>query len=171
MTILLYKDGRLVIDDGNPIEGNSLEGLVACVSDPQSGDTLKFDGKQWVAGAAASGLPAVSGSDNGKVLTVVEGAWAPAAGGGGGVLVVGVDADTGALDKTWQEIYDAGFCVVLLEEDENKMYLPVFWAFTRTDLVTGETEYCVKAYYFAEQVTNTFIATSTSGYPVLEQEG
>lgn len=58
MTILLYKDGRLVIDDGNPIEGNSLDGLVACVSDPQSGDTLKFDGKHWVAGAAASGLPA-----------------------------------------------------------------------------------------------------------------
>lgn len=84
MTILLYNDGRLVIDDGNPIEGNSLEGLVACVSDPQSGDTLKFDGKQWVAGAAASGLPDVSGDDDGKVLTVVDGAWAPAAAGGGG---------------------------------------------------------------------------------------
>ena len=92
MTILLYNDGRLVIDDGNPIEGNSLDGLVACVSDPQSGDTLKFDGKQWVAGAAASGLPTVSGDDNGKVLTVVEGEWAPAAAGGGGGLVVTLTA-------------------------------------------------------------------------------
>jgi len=106
MTILLYKDGRLVIDDGNPIEGNALEGLVACVSDPRSGDMLKFDGKQWVAGAAASGLPAVSGDDNGKVLTVVEGEWAPAAGGGGGGVLV-VTENEGSLDKTWQEIYDA----------------------------------------------------------------
>lgn len=102
MTILLYKDGRLVIDDGNPIEGNALEGLVACVSDPQAGDTLKYDGKQWVAGTAARGLPAVTGDDNGKVLTVVEGAWAPAAGGGGGGGMV-VPEFTFALDaKTGQ---------------------------------------------------------------------
>ena len=50
MTILLYNDGRLVIDDGNPIEGNSLDGLVACVADPQSGDTLVYDGEMWVPG-------------------------------------------------------------------------------------------------------------------------
>ena len=111
MTILLYKDGRLVIDDGNPIEGNSLEGLVACVTDPQSGDTLKFDGKQWVAGAAASGLPDISGDDDGKVLTVVEGEWAPAAGGGGGsstlLVEVTVDGAHETFNKTAGEIYQA----------------------------------------------------------------
>lgn len=36
-----------------------------------------------------AGLPSVSSSDNGKVLTVVSGAWAPAeAGGGGGDVIV-----------------------------------------------------------------------------------
>lgn len=29
-----------------------------------------------------------------------------------GVLVVGIDLKTGTLDKTWQEIHDAGFVVV-----------------------------------------------------------
>ena len=43
MTILLYKDGRLLIDDGNPLEGVSLDGLVACVSNPQDGDTLVYN--------------------------------------------------------------------------------------------------------------------------------
>ena len=33
---------------------------------------------------------------------------------GAGVLVVGMDDETGALDKTWQEIHDAGFAVVKL---------------------------------------------------------
>ena len=32
--------------------------------------------------------------------------------GGGGVLVVHQNAETGALDKTWQEIHDAGFAVL-----------------------------------------------------------
>ncbi|MBQ1553361.1 MAG: hypothetical protein II008_20425 [Oscillospiraceae bacterium] len=52
MTILLYKDGHLVIDDGNPLEGVSLDGLVACVSNPQDGDTLVYNATAgiWVPG-------------------------------------------------------------------------------------------------------------------------
>lgn len=34
---------------------------------------------------------------------------------GGGVLVVHQNADTGALDKTWQEIHDAGFAVLSID--------------------------------------------------------
>ena len=60
-------------------------------------------------GGGGSELPTVTSDDNGDVLTVVEGAWAKAAPAGGGVLVV---TDTeGTLNKTWQEIHDAGFAV------------------------------------------------------------
>ena len=154
MTILLYKDGRLVIDDGNPIEGNALEGLVACVSDPRSGDMLKFDGKQWVAGAAASGLPAVSGDDNGKVLTVVEGEWAPAAGGGGGGVLV-VTENEGTLDKTWQEIYDA-----MLSTGA------IFRPPTETEEAysfTGLNEY--NGQYFVSSSAGEWASETKTGYP------
>lgn len=81
-------------------------------------------------------LPAVSDSDNGKVLGVEDGAWSLVNGGGGGMLVVNMTmVDSGesntanqlrgvvqpcyVLDKTWQEIYDAfmaGTTVILKHE-------------------------------------------------------
>lgn len=48
MTILLYKDGRLLVDDGNPLEGVSLDGLLACVTDPTEGQVLTYNGSMWV---------------------------------------------------------------------------------------------------------------------------
>lgn len=52
MTILLYKDGRLLVDDGNPIEGAKLEGLAAFIADPADGDTLVYNASagMWVPG-------------------------------------------------------------------------------------------------------------------------
>ena len=47
MNILLYKDGRLLIDDGNPLEGVSLEGMLVCVTDPQEGQVLTYNGDKW----------------------------------------------------------------------------------------------------------------------------
>lgn len=43
MTILLYKDGKLVIDANDPIEGKALENLAACIADPKDGDTLVYN--------------------------------------------------------------------------------------------------------------------------------
>ena len=43
MTILLYKDGRIATDDGNPLEGVSLENLAAFIDSPADGDTLVYD--------------------------------------------------------------------------------------------------------------------------------
>lgn len=63
-----------------------------------------------VDGGSAGALPAVSSTDNGKVLTVANGAWAAGnASGGGGIFVIGstYEEDTETLSKTWQEIYNA----------------------------------------------------------------
>ena len=178
MTILLYNDGRLVIDDGNPIEGNSLEGLVACVSDPQSGDTLKFDGKQWVAGAAASGLPAVSGTDNGKVLTVVEGAWAPAAGGGGGgglVVEVTKSGDLYTMGKTAREImaaFSEGTSVVCHFPDATwyaDQYSPVVAVYSNIDYDSQQVSTCDVHVWFQGN-DNTFTSPTRDDYPTLSFE-
>ena len=87
MTILLYKDGRLLVDDGNPLEGVSLDGLIACVSDPQEGDTLVYNGEMWVPG---NPFPvSITEPEDGDTLAydAASGKWvnvhAEAAGGGG----------------------------------------------------------------------------------------
>ena len=173
MTILLYKDGRLVIDDGNPIEGNSLEGLVACVSDPQSGDTLKFDGNQWVAGAAASGLPAVSGDDNGKVLTVVEGEWAPAAGGGGGgslIVEITQSGNVYTMNKTAGEIIEAlssGKQIICSLPDENlysNQYTQVLATSAEKDYSTQEIS-AVSIYLLHSTSIEQYTAQGLTDYP------
>lgn len=48
MTVLFYKDGRLLTDEGNPLEGISLEGLLACIVDPKPGQVLKHNGGMFV---------------------------------------------------------------------------------------------------------------------------
>ena len=60
---------------------------------------------------ASSELPTVTATDNGDVLTVVEGAWAKAAPTGGGAYIVtvsdGEEEQTKVLDKNWTEINTA----------------------------------------------------------------
>ena len=73
-------------------------------------------------GSSGSGLPAVTGSDNGNVLTVVEGAWAKAAPSGGVLVVHGTMGEEYAvtLDKTFAEIRAfGGPAVLFLELEEN----------------------------------------------------
>ena len=103
MTILLYKNGQWLIDGEQPLEGVSLDNLAAILTDPKDGDIVKYDESSgmWVAGD--SPLPAVTSSDNGKVLGVADGAWAKL--GGGGSLPPVTEADNGKVlaveDGAW----------------------------------------------------------------------
>lgn len=58
-------------------------------------------------GGGGGGLPAIAEGDEGKVLTVDDGAAVWAEGGGGGVFVANWDTNTGALDKTAGELIEA----------------------------------------------------------------
>lgn len=81
----------------------------------------------WQAGGGSSGggssLPEVSASDNGDVLTVVEGEWDKAAPSGGGPLVVNITYDestnTYTCDKTAAEIWAARLSVVMYEAESD----------------------------------------------------
>lgn len=83
MTILLKKDGRLIIDADQPLEGVSLDNLAAILSGANDGDVIQYDATKgmWVNKSAPSSLPEVTASDKGKYLKANESTgdpeWAP----------------------------------------------------------------------------------------------
>lgn len=88
-------------------------------------------------------------------------------GAGGGVLVATMDAATGTLDKTWQEIDDAAFTVVYVDGSYGgtTSHLRLFVCGTA---VTG-TEYRVAAYSAEESTLVHFTTTSADDYPIMQQ--
>ena len=93
----------------------------------------------------------------------------PAQGGGsgGGVLVVTLDSDTGALDKTWQELFDATFPVIRIVSHDAMILYYVQQVFERAPLGGGDTEYIVQASFLTDFIE--FVASSASGYPVPQE--
>ena len=118
MTILLYKNGQWLIDGEQPLEGVSLDNLAAILTNPADGDVIKYDeaSGMWIAGKA---IPAVSAVDNGKVLTVENGAWA--AGERDFVVTITYANSKYSADKTYAEILaaiQAGYNVIASYADE-----------------------------------------------------
>ena len=96
------------------IEGNDPPATIPAAPDmPRGGAvndvlTRTSDGAEWKAPATPEPeLPAVSGTDNGKVLKVVEGAWAAASGSSGGDSLKISFNENSVADTTWQQAYDA----------------------------------------------------------------
>lgn len=56
------------------IAGSSIE--LPAVSNTDNGKVLTVSGGKWTKAAVPTELPAVTASDNGKVLKVADGAWA-----------------------------------------------------------------------------------------------
>ena len=90
---------------------------------------------------------------------IIDAIKAGGGGSGGGVLVV-TDTD-GTLDKTWQEIHDASFAILVNESDEYSKDCAMFSYMNRE----GRDEPYSYNVTFGDDATYT--ASSASGYPTL----
>ena len=80
--------------------------------------------------------------------------------GGGGALVVHIDEETGALDKTWAEI-NAAAPMVWLYDEYQAAWMSLIVCFG------GDGEYgCAFAKYTGQFVAYPFYTDSENGYPV-----
>ena len=86
---------------------------------------------------------------------------------GGGALIVHSNDDTGALDKTWQEIknaYDAG-SVVMLQFDDGSEYITDY--LHKIQSVKGT--FSVIFGEFGKLDTYSYVTDSANGYPVFSE--
>ena len=121
MIIILKKDGTVVTDDGNPVEGVKLENAAAILADPKDGDSIVYDADagMWVAGKGGGSFdPDITNPQDGDTLVydASEEKWVNGSGGGGSGGVLVVHDNNGTLDATWQQIKDAGFAVLNIED-------------------------------------------------------
>ena len=179
MTILLYKDGKLIVDTEQPLEGVSLDNLAAILSGASDGDVIQYDATKgmWVNKSAPSSLPEVTASDKGKYLKANESTgdpeWASGGSSGGGVLVVDVtwndEGTIATLDKTWNEINSAGFNVALESDSGFDNYYMCSSIYTNPGDGTKQIDYIGNGGGGA-LMTMTFTAATASDYPTYNAE-
>ena len=146
------------------------------VNSDDNGKVLGVSDGAWakVAASGGSDLPDDPGTDGIYTLqnTVSSGtgtlSW-ESGGSGGGVLVVNATwGDTAAtLDKTWQEIKDGGFGVVVSQMGDNEVaYHPII------GVLSALGQYKVRVIYDGENGLEIILFTvnSASGYPAYQYE-
>ena len=69
--------------NGTALNSVTIPSELPAVTSTDNGKVLQVSSGAWAAQTMPTELPSVTSSDNGKVLTVVSGAWAAATGGGG----------------------------------------------------------------------------------------
>lgn len=109
-TPTIWETGNVVTAEKlNKMEGgieDANEKELPSVTGTDNGDVLTVVEGVWAKANPPSSLPAVTGADNGNVLTVIEGSWAKAAPNGSELFGVGFywDDDHYASNKTFNEI-------------------------------------------------------------------
>jgi hypothetical protein len=165
MIIILKKDGQIVTDDGNPVEGVKLDNAAAILADPKDGDSIVYDADagMWVAGTGGGSFePDITNPQDGDTLVydASEEKWVNGTGGGsgGGFLKVSTSIPTMALDKTWKQIHDAasiGLVILVMDAEEQIM------VYYLSEVNVSENEYQVG---FGDMYFST---DSENGYPVI----
>lgn len=84
-----------------------------------------------------------------------------AGGSGGGVLVVHMDIETTALDKTWKEIAESDLCI--LNDGSAKLM--------QYGISVSPGKFKVKFWDFSESSQVIYIADTETGYPVYYDSG
>lgn len=116
---------------------------------------------------APASLPAVTSSDNGKVLTVVNGAWAAETSSLGGALVtITANGNTQTLNKTGAELY------VMLSSGINPVFTDGAGSFYQTisSAYTGTSGDWISTITLSGS-TKEYFAPSANAYPSYTQSG
>lgn len=155
--ISIIDSGKLVNTDVSPMVPRSCE-MVGLSTDTKPTGVSVGNGWSFIE------------MDTGKVFfyNAEDEEWLEFAGTGGGggqggsnVLIVGMDMATHTLDKTWTEIKNADYPVVVIEADENtKQWMNILSAEYENGLYTVHVTIDGSAVVFA--------TSSANGYPVLD---